>query len=94
VAAVDIDDDVWIPIVAANGWAVISRDKKIARRPAEIAAIRSAGAKMFAIASTEKLDVWRQLEVLLCNWRRVEDTLSEPGPYIYRLTRTGMTRLI
>jgi hypothetical protein len=94
VAAVDIDDDVWIPIVAANGWAVISRDKKIARRPAEIAAIRSAGAKMFAIASTEKLDVWRQLEVLLCNWRRVEDALSEPGPYIYRLTRTGMTRLI
>lgn len=81
-------------MVAANGWAIISRDRKIARRPAEIAAIRSAGAKMFAIVSHEQLDVWRQLEVLLCNWRRVEETLPEPGPYIYRLARTGMSRLI
>ena len=94
VTAADVDDDVWIPTVTGEGWAIISRDTKIARRPAEIAAIRSANAKMFAITSTEKLDVWRQLEVLLCNWRRVEEAFPNPGPYIFRLTRTGMSRLI
>ena len=29
-------------------------------------------AKLFAITSLEKLDVWRQLEVLMTQWRKVE----------------------
>lgn len=40
---------------------------------------------MFAIASDEKLDVWRQLEVLFCNWRKIEE-LRDTG-----LTRIGLS---
>ena len=94
IASFDIDDDQWIPVVAANDWAVITRDAHISRRPAEIAAVQEAGAKMFAISSSEKLDVWRQLEVLMCNWRRVEQLREEPGPFIFRLTRTAVSRLL
>lgn len=94
IASVDIDDDEWIPVVAANDWAIITRDARISRRPAEIAAVEQAGAKMFAISSSEKLDVWRQLEVLMCNWRRVEQLRDDPGPFIFRLMRTAMSRLL
>ena len=32
----DVDDNEWIPVVAEEGWAIISRDTKIERRPAEV----------------------------------------------------------
>jgi hypothetical protein len=93
VTTTDIPDTVWIPIVATEGWAIVSRDRKIQRRPAEFAAVLHHNAKLFAIASDEKLDVWRQLEILMCNWRTIDALATEDGPYIYRVTRTTMTRV-
>ena len=90
----DIDDDDWIPIVAAQGWGIISRDTRIERRPAEVAAVKDNGAKLFAITSEEKLDTWRQLEVLMCNWRAIDRLAETPGPFIYRVARTAMSRVV
>ncbi len=64
ITTTDVDDDVWIPIVAARGWSIITRDKAIQRRPAEIEAVRDSGAKMFALTSREQLSVWDQLEIV------------------------------
>lgn len=72
IQSTDVDDEEWIPIVAAQGWAIISRDKHIERRPPELEAVRAHGAKLFALTSREKLDVWRQLEILMCSWRSIE----------------------
>jgi hypothetical protein len=62
--------------------------------PAEVAAVRDYGAKLFAIAGDEQLDVWRQLKILMCNWRAIDALASEPGPHIYRVTRTRLTRVL
>jgi hypothetical protein len=94
IATTDVDDDQWIPVVAAQGWAIISRDTKIQRRPAEVAAVKSSGAKLFAIASDEKLDTWRQLEIVMCNWRAIDRLAGTPGPFIYRVARTTMSRVV
>jgi hypothetical protein len=51
------------------------------------------GHSPIAIASDEKLDVWRQLEILMCNWRTIDALADEDGPYIHRVTRTTMTRV-
>ncbi|MGH2770563.1 MAG: hypothetical protein ACRDJF_08610, partial [Actinomycetota bacterium] len=93
ITTTDVDDALWIPRVAAQGWAIISRDSKIERRPAEGVAVRDNGAKLFALASDEKLDVWH-LEILMCNWRAIDRLADAPGPYIYRVTRTKMTKLL
>lgn len=42
------DDDAWIPEVTAYGWLIVTRDKNIQSRPAEIAAVRNAGARIMA----------------------------------------------
>jgi hypothetical protein len=94
ITSTDLDDDQWIPIVATEGWAIISRDNKIERRPAEIAAVRDNGAKLFALASPEQLDVWRQLEILMCNWRAIDRLAQTSGPFIYRVTRTKMSKVL
>lgn len=79
-----------MPAVAAQGWLIITRDRKIQRRPAELAAVRDNAAKMVAIASEEKLDIWRELEVVMVQWRAIERLLERPGPFIYTATRTSL----
>lgn len=81
-------DPVWIAAVTANRWLIITRDKKIGANRAEIAAVRDSGARMVALAGSEAIGTWAQLEVLMCQWRFVEDLLQQTGPFIYSATRT------
>lgn len=86
-------DDVWIPEVARAGLAIITRDRRIQERTAEVDAVVAANARMFAITSTEQLDIWGQLEVVVSRWRDLERTVDEPGPYIYSITRSSIRKL-
>lgn len=90
----DTADSVWIPQVAALGWGIITRDRAIQRKPAELAAVHTHGAKMFAITTTEKLSTWHLLEIVTINWRRMEVLLDDPGPFIYAITRTGARKVL
>ena len=42
-----------------------------------------------AITSEANLDIWGLTEVAITRWREMEVAAEEPGPYIYRVTRTG-----
>ncbi|GII86690.1 hypothetical protein Ssi03_46800 [Sphaerisporangium siamense] len=86
-------DDVWIPKVTAAGLAILTRDKHIERRTAEKDAVLTARARMFAITSEEVLDGWGLLEVVVTQWRHVEQAAEKPGPYIYAVTRSGMREI-
>lgn len=48
---------------------------------------------MVALAGSEAIGTWEQLEVLFCQWRAIEALLAEPGPFIYSATRTGLRQL-
>jgi hypothetical protein len=49
---------------------------------------------MIALASRDAGGTWAQLEVFFTQWRRIEATLAEPGPFIYAATRTAALRSI
>ena len=83
------DDEIWIPETARQGWLIITRDRHIEEHRAEIEAVRTSGARMVNLASDEAKDRFAQLEVLMCQWRRVEAMLEENGPFIYTITRTS-----
>jgi hypothetical protein len=93
ITATGTDDDIWIPKVTKAGLAIITRDRHIQERTAEKDAVIAAGARMFAITTYEQLDNWGLLEVVVSQWREMEEAAEEPGPYIYSLTRTGMTKI-
>lgn len=93
ITTTDVEDKDWIPVVASRGWTIISQDTKIEKRPAELAAVKANSTKLIALSSKEKLDVWRQLEILMCNWRAIERLSESEGPFIYVLTRTRSRRL-
>ena len=83
----------WIPAVTRAGLAIITRDKRIASRTAEINAVIAAGAQMFAITSPEQLHTWDLLSIAVGRWQDFEAALEEDGPYIYSVTRTTMSKI-
>jgi hypothetical protein len=83
------DDEIWIPEVTRQGWLIITRDSRIQDHRAEVAAVRSSGARMVALATKDAYGKWQQLEVLMNQWRRIEMCLDEPGPFIYTATRAS-----
>lgn len=88
-----VPDEEWIPLVAARGWSVITRDRRITTRRAELAAVRDARARLFVLSARESLDTWGQLEVLMRRWQDIERLSAEDGPLVISLGRSGLTRL-
>jgi hypothetical protein len=89
------DKDVdWIPQVARAGWVIISRDRHIQHRPAERAALIDASAKMFRLDARHGLNKWQQLEIIVSQWRRLEEMVDLPGPWLYMATRTSLRKEI
>lgn len=93
IASTDVLDEDWIPAVAARGWLIITRDSKIIENRNEINAIRENGAKMVALNQQDARTKWGQLEVFMTRWRDIEPLTAEPGPFIWRASRTAMTQI-
>jgi PIN like domain len=79
VTSTGVLDPDWIPVVAARGWLIITRDSKIITNRNEINAVREHGAKMVALNQQDAATKWGQLEVFMARWRDIEKLHSEPG---------------
>jgi hypothetical protein len=79
-------------VVAARGWLIVTRDRHIQRRTAELNAVREHGAKMVNLAGAETIGTWAQLEVLLIRWHEIEPLIDQPGPFTSIATRTHKLR--
>lgn len=86
-------DSEWIPVVARQQWLAITRDSAIQRHPAELASVRDHGLRMVALSGPHAKGTWDQLETVMSQWRRIEELMKEPGPFIYQATRTSFKRL-
>jgi hypothetical protein len=93
VTSPSVDDTTWISQVTAEGMLIITRDSKIQRRVAEIRAVIDAGAAMVALASPDAKTLWSQLEVLMTQWRAIEGLHGLPSPFVYRVSRTALTKV-
>jgi PIN like domain len=84
-------DREWLPMVAAENWLIITRDRRIQDHTAEIAAVREHGARLVTLSSDEATNKFAQLEIVMCRWRDIARCLNTVGPFIYRATRTTLT---
>jgi hypothetical protein len=93
ITSTDTPDVEWIPKVTAAGMAIITRDRAMLSRRREIAAIVEAGAQMFTIAPPTNLSSWQQLQIVVRHWDAMERIRDHvPGPFVYLLSRTALTR--
>lgn len=79
--------------MTAEGLLILTRDAHIQRRVAEVRAVMEHGAAMIALASADARTVWDQLEVFMSQWRAIDGLYGLPGPFIYRASRTALTKL-
>lgn len=86
-------DEVWLPLAGANDWTVISRDQRIRYKPAEKAAVIDNGVRMFVLSSAGNMTRWDALTLITASWARIE-AVTDPGPYIYYVTRSGISRKV
>jgi hypothetical protein len=91
IASTDLLDVEWIPQVEARGWLIITRDNAIIENRNEITAVRENKAKMVALNRKDAASKWGQLEVFMSRWRDIDELTSQPGPFIWRASRTAMT---
>jgi hypothetical protein len=72
---------------------IVTRDSKIQQHSAEIAAVVDNQGRMVALSSGDASTVWGQLEVVMTQWRRIEELWELPGPFIYTATRTVLKKV-
>jgi hypothetical protein len=89
----DVLDTDWIPEVAARGWLIVTRDSMIIQNRNEVAIVRENNAKMVALNQRDAQTKWGQLEVFMTQWRSIEAVISDPGPFIWRVSRTVMRQI-
>jgi hypothetical protein len=87
-------DDEWLPIVGERGWAVLTRDKKIRKRPGELRALRDAGVQAFSLTGAGQKPRWAILELIVRQWDAMERACQDqPGPFLYAVTAGGLRQI-
>lgn len=92
----DTKDHEWIPVVAARGLLVITRDKKIRRRPVELMAWKAGGLRGFVLTGAGQQSTWESVRVLARHWDAMEEIAAERplGPWMYAVTMQARPREI
>jgi len=91
-------DQEWLPIVGANGLDrfVITHDKKIRKKPAELISYRDHGVRALFFTNKKDLQPREYLLLLLQQWNKIDmlATSLGAGPWCMKLApRTGPAQL-
>src|SRR5215211_7769760 len=68
----DVTDAEWLREAGAQGWIVISRDKKIRSRPGERRALVENGVGCFSITQKQPLNKWGYLKLIVATLDEME----------------------
>lgn len=90
--AADLD---WLPIVGARGLIVISRERRIRSRPAELRAYLEHGVRSVWIGAKQDMGPQQQRDVFLQYEERLKREIIKrgPGPWALALSPTGIRPL-
>lgn len=85
----------WMPVVSARRLIVLTRDKRIRTRPAELKSYREYGIRAVWIGSKQDLGPRDQLAVFLRHERRLEREAIKlgDGPWALVMTASGVREL-
>lgn len=87
-----VEDVEWLELCGLEGWPVLTMDRRIRYRPAEIATVRRHRVKVFALTSGN-LTAAGQAERFVRNGRRIELACTEAGPFVYAVHADRIVRI-
>ncbi|CAB4951830.1 unannotated protein [freshwater metagenome] len=86
-------DTEWLRDAGENGWIVLSKDDRIRRRPAEIAAVREHAIRMFCLTNAN-LTGTQQAQRFVTNIDAMMRQARVAGPWIYGVYDSGIRPLV
>lgn len=82
-------DEDWLKFIGQNGMFLVTRDKRIRRRPLELDALRRNKVGAFVLVGKE-MDRWSQIEQVVRAWPKIrEASAATPLPFAFRVNRFG-----
>lgn len=89
------DDTVWLTAVATRNLVVISRDRHIRTKPAELDAFHGLSVRAFWIAGKRDLGNWENLSRLVRAWALLEAIIEDrgPGPWFYEINLASIREI-
>jgi hypothetical protein len=82
-------DTEWLRVVGKEGWLLLSRDRAIRRRPAEINSYRRNAVGGFVLGG-KKMSGWSIVEQIVRNWRKIKEMASNTKrPFLFRIPPRG-----
>jgi predicted nuclease of predicted toxin-antitoxin system len=91
-ASTHVRDEQWIAEASRDDRLLISADKRIRYRPQERAAICAHNARCVTFAAGD-LTSEQMIALFLHHLPNVQLIASDPGPYVYHLTRDRLVRM-
>jgi hypothetical protein len=86
----DTPDAVWIPDVARRGWILVTRDKRIRKRPLEVHALAHAKLSAFIFMQKRDPDRWGWVELVVRRWTEMKDrATTERRPFVVGIPERG-----
>ena len=86
----DTPDQVLLVQVAERGWAFVTQDKRIRRRPLERQALLDAGLGVFAVSSTANLSAEETAAVLIAAEEGVFEAFATvERPFVFGIHKDG-----
>lgn len=87
-----VADPEWLTNAGREGWVVLTKDKRIRKRPSEIEAIGSHHVRAFVLARGN-LTGSGQAACFIENVERIEQACSQPGPFVYAVYTRQIRKL-
>src|SRR5262249_21706849 len=86
---IDTDDVNWLPVVAANGWLILTKDANIKRNALERTALQRSGGRMFVLVSGN-LTGQEAAEIFVSALQAMRDFAAKrAGGFIAKVLRDG-----
>lgn len=87
-----LEDVEWLSDAGRRGWIVLTKDDRIRRRPAEVAAVDEYAIRMFCLTNAGLTGVL-QAERFVRNVDAMLKRADVPGPWIYGVYESGVRAL-
>lgn len=85
----------WMPVIAKRGLVVLTRDRRIRTRPAELRAYRELGIRSVWLGAKQDLGPRQQLELFLAHEARLKREITKrgAGPWALAMNASGVRPL-
>ncbi len=88
----EVRDVEWLELCGRQGLAVLTKDRRLRYRPAEIEAIRRFGVRAFVLGGGS-LTATEQAARFDASRRRIEAACGMPGPFVYAVQAGRIVRI-